>query len=192
MKFLKAVGLTLLVATGSTYVLAQSTLMAYPNPFETVVHIQINLVETDTGTLELFSALGQNVATIFTDSVLSAGPHSIVYDGSALAPGVYVLRLQLYSDTILQQLVKTTGPTAVCTPVGRIKPLSPNPTCDRLFIPADGPKTIFIFHQGILTQTVRTDQTSIGLGHLRQGIYILTILDSENRLITTQKILKSH
>jgi enediyne biosynthesis protein E4 len=64
----------------------------YPNPFNPVTEISYQLVETGHIRLEVFSLLGQHIATL-VDNVQQAGIHKIKFDASSVPSGVYVYRL---------------------------------------------------------------------------------------------------
>ena len=63
-----------------------------PNPFNPVTFIQFSLPQTGTVEISVYNIMGQEVARL-VDSVLPAGTHSVRFDGSALASGVYFYRV---------------------------------------------------------------------------------------------------
>ncbi len=71
------------------YVLMQN----YPNPFNPVTHIRFGLPTPSRVKIEVFNILGQHVATL-VDNRMSAGYHTVAFDGSRLASGIYYYRLQ--------------------------------------------------------------------------------------------------
>ena len=64
----------------------------HPNPFSGRTTIDLSMTKDATVDLSLYDMLGNKVATIH-DGTITAGEHSFVYDGSALAAGSYFLRL---------------------------------------------------------------------------------------------------
>ena len=66
----------------------------YPNPFNPATTISYSLPVGGTVFLKVFSLDGREVATIVEENQ-SAGSHRVSFDGSHLASGAYVYRLQL-------------------------------------------------------------------------------------------------
>lgn len=66
----------------------------YPNPFNPSTSIQFSIPATQKVTLQVFDISGRNVATLVNGQTLSAGVHSISFEASQLASGVYFYRIQ--------------------------------------------------------------------------------------------------
>lgn len=64
-----------------------------PNPFNPTTTIRFFLSERSDVELTVYDCTGQKVATL-VDSFMTAGNHAAVFDGSALASGVYFYRLE--------------------------------------------------------------------------------------------------
>lgn len=64
----------------------------YPNPFNPSTNIEFGLPETSYIKLIIYNLLGQNVATL-VDTKLSPGTHTISFDASRLASGIYIYQL---------------------------------------------------------------------------------------------------
>lgn len=79
----------------------------YPNPFNPTTAISFELPVAENTRLEVFNVLGQRVA-VLTDQWLPAGSHTIGFDGSNLASGVYLYRLKTdtHEDTRKMVMVK--------------------------------------------------------------------------------------
>ncbi|NWG27064.1 MAG: T9SS type A sorting domain-containing protein [Ignavibacteriaceae bacterium] len=66
----------------------------YPNPFNPATNIDFYLPQTSLVKLHVFNVLGELVETI-VNGELSSGLHSVKFNGSALASGVYLVTLEV-------------------------------------------------------------------------------------------------
>ena len=76
----------------------------YPNPFNPSTVIEFALPKDSHVTLELYNILGQKVMTL-VDEVQPAGYHSVKFDGTNLASGMYLYRLSTGQQTFLKKLL---------------------------------------------------------------------------------------
>jgi beta-glucanase (GH16 family) len=76
----------------------------YPNPFNPVTQIRFELPEQAQITLEVYNVMGQRVATIASGSYRS-GSHSVTFDASGLASGVYLYQLRTPAATITRKML---------------------------------------------------------------------------------------
>lgn len=65
----------------------------YPNPFNPTTEIAFDLPRTTPVKITVYDILGQQIATL-TDGVISAGHHTVQFDGSSSPSGMYFCRLQ--------------------------------------------------------------------------------------------------
>jgi hypothetical protein len=64
----------------------------YPNPFNPATHISFSLPDRTHVRLTVYNALGEEVATL-VDGEIVAGHHTVVFDASSVASGLYLYRL---------------------------------------------------------------------------------------------------
>jgi len=76
----------------------------YPNPFNPSTVIGYVLPRSTSVRLEIFDLLGRTVRTL-VNGVQGFGPHSIVFDGTGLASGVYFYRLTAEGFTQTRKLM---------------------------------------------------------------------------------------
>jgi hypothetical protein len=79
----------------------------FPNPFNPTTTIAFSLPNAGNVNLSVFNVLGQKVATL-KNGEMEAGNHTITWDASQQASGVYFYRLEAndYSKTIKAMLLK--------------------------------------------------------------------------------------
>ncbi len=79
----------------------------YPNPFNPSTSIAFTLPESAHVTLEVFNIQGQHMATL-VNSTMNAGAHTVNFNASQMASGLYLYRLQTGSfvQTRKMQLIK--------------------------------------------------------------------------------------
>lgn len=65
----------------------------YPNPFNPMTNIPFSLPESGRVTINIYSILGQRVATVVDDN-LTAGHHKAVFRADNLANGIYFYRIE--------------------------------------------------------------------------------------------------
>jgi len=66
---------------------------AYPNPFNSVLRVGYSLPEATDVALNVYDLSGRLVAELISGR-LQAGVHTVVFDGSRLASGLYLLRYE--------------------------------------------------------------------------------------------------
>jgi hypothetical protein len=76
----------------------------YPNPFNPATTIRFDLPRASAVTLRIFDLLGRKVLTL-VDETRSAGSYSVTFDGSRLASGIYLCRLQAGAFATTKKMV---------------------------------------------------------------------------------------
>jgi hypothetical protein len=82
------------------YVLEQN----YPNPFNPSTTIQFSLPKSGDVTLKIFNLLGEEVKTL-VEEYREAGKHSVQFNASQLASGIYFYRLQAGSFVETKKMI---------------------------------------------------------------------------------------
>ncbi len=75
----------------------------YPNPFNPSTNIAFSLADAGNATIKVYNLIGQEVATIANER-FSAGSHTVQFDASSLASGVYIYRLTAGTNTITKRM----------------------------------------------------------------------------------------
>jgi len=76
----------------------------YPNPFNPTTTISYNLPENDWVELGIYDLSGQKVATLVSGQQ-SAGSHSVLWDGSDFASGVYIYSLRTAAKQQIKKMI---------------------------------------------------------------------------------------
>lgn len=76
----------------------------YPNPFNPSTNIPFTLPQAAQVNLAVYNLLGQKVTTLVND-LYEAGSHSVTWDASAMASGVYFYRLEVNGVSLSRKLM---------------------------------------------------------------------------------------
>ena len=91
---------TLPSAAPAKFALSQN----YPNPFNPTTTIDFTVGATGPVQLKVYNVLGQEVATIVNES-MTAGSHSVTFDASTLASGMYLYRITAGNFVSVRKMV---------------------------------------------------------------------------------------
>lgn len=78
----------------------------YPNPFNPSTTINYNLPEASKATIKVYNVLGEEIMTLI-NGYMTAGNHSVTFNASKLASGVYMYRLNAGSYSQTKKMVLT-------------------------------------------------------------------------------------
>lgn len=80
----------------------------YPNPFNPSTNINFALPTASNVTLAVYDMLGRKVATLIDGEQMQAANHSVKFDASALASGMYIYRIEAgtFTSTRKMMLIK--------------------------------------------------------------------------------------
>ncbi|GIV58752.1 MAG: hypothetical protein KatS3mg042_1665 [Rhodothermaceae bacterium] len=87
---LVATGREALAEVPDTHVLAE----VYPNPFDGVITVTMQVADTQAVEVALFDAAGRRVATLHEGRLASGLSHRFTFDGRTLAAGTYYVRIR--------------------------------------------------------------------------------------------------
>jgi hypothetical protein len=79
-------------------------LSAYPNPFNSTATISFELPMRSQVSLKVFDLLGREVQTLHT-GLANAGAHTVNWDASSRASGIYFVRMQAGKETRTQKIM---------------------------------------------------------------------------------------
>ena len=77
---------------------------AYPNPFNPITALNINLPQESIVKVNVYNVAGQMVGSVFNNSLV-AGKHSISWDASNLSSGVYLIRTEAGKNVSTQKVM---------------------------------------------------------------------------------------
>lgn len=76
----------------------------FPNPFNPATQISFYVPTAQSITIKLFDLLGNEVTTL-VDGKISAGVHSVQFDGNRLSSGIYLYKLEAVDFVEVKKLV---------------------------------------------------------------------------------------
>ena len=94
------VGVSELAAKPEAFVLEQN----YPNPFNPTTNLRFSIANPQLTILKVYDLLGREVATLVND-VKQPGTYTVQFNGSGLASGVYLYRIQAGNFTQTKRLL---------------------------------------------------------------------------------------
>lgn len=76
----------------------------YPNPFNPSTRIRFRIAEAGYTSLRVFDLMGREMAVLVNDE-LPSGSHTISFDATGLASGMYIYRLQSSGETLTGKML---------------------------------------------------------------------------------------
>jgi endoglucanase len=77
----------------------------YPNPFNPVTKIQFRLAKSLPVIVDVYDRLGQRVITLVHGKQMCAGLHTVIFDGTGLASGLYFYRVQAGTTVSMNKML---------------------------------------------------------------------------------------
>ena len=161
-----------------------------PNPFDSITIIHFDIVQNDTISLDVLNLTGQNVRTIFQNTILPSGSYSINFQADSLPNGPYIVRLIINTNkTITKKIIRTTLGINENEIAKQKQLLFPNPTTGLLTIPYEGIKKVIVTDlNGRTLKSLTISTKTVSLFDLNIGTYIVTILSDKEQIFSIQKI----
>lgn len=98
------VGITNISSIVDSYELSQN----YPNPFNPNTNINFSIPKSERVSLKVYDVLGNEVASLVNNELISAGKYRVDFNGSGLSSGIYYysIKTESFIDTKKMILVK--------------------------------------------------------------------------------------
>lgn len=93
------------VVSGISSIAQQTLFQALPNPANDVLRFSYILPQTASVRIDVFSAIGQHVETIFNDKQ-TAGAHVNVWQTNGLPSGIYFAHINIGNETFVHKIAK--------------------------------------------------------------------------------------
>ncbi|HTY10737.1 MAG TPA: T9SS type A sorting domain-containing protein [Bacteroidota bacterium] len=77
----------------------------YPNPFNPTTMFEFSVPTDGRARLQVYNAVGQQVATLFDGTAAAGEYHQVTFDGSHFASGIYFARLQFGDRSEMRKLL---------------------------------------------------------------------------------------
>jgi hypothetical protein len=166
------------------------TLSVSPNPFSQSATIQFSLSSPDTVTLVVLNAVGQQIQTVFMDTVLSSRSYSVLLHGDSLANGVYYIKMRHGSASNAVKAIKQSETTSISEVPGMDSlTMYPNPVKDNIIL-SKTTATMKISVSDIAGKEwlVTVHQNEVDVSMLPSGVYFLHV--QNGRSVVVNKFVK--
>ena len=180
--------------SGISFSQTNDSLYVLPNPFSSSASIHFHIVQSDTITLRVLQIDGEPVLTFFQSTILPKGTYEINLSGDGLDDGrIYYVLLEIGTRKSLIRKAIKIGSISGIVDSGLKNNIGvfPNPAKGHITVTLPGSKTIIIADlNGKILKSILTEAQTISLSGIANGLYIMTILNEKNEVITTKQILK--
>ena len=99
------VPVTVLTGVGGTAPPEYALLQNYPNPFNPTTEMKFSVAKTGKVRIEVYNIIGQRVSVLLNEVAEAGRYHTVRFDGSNLASGVYFYRMQSGDFTAIKKLL---------------------------------------------------------------------------------------
>ena len=77
----------------------------YPNPFNPTTNISFSLKEAGIVNLYVYNSLGQRIASLVNNEIMSSGNHDVTFNASKFTSGVYFYSLDSGNNVITKKMI---------------------------------------------------------------------------------------
>jgi hypothetical protein len=84
----------------------ENSVSAYPNPFNNIVNITLDLNKTQTVEISIYNLTGKKIETLVKEQ-LQIGNHIYSWDAEGVPAGIYFYSVKTGNQTITRKLVLT-------------------------------------------------------------------------------------
>ena len=77
---------------------------AYPNPFNPSTSLDLSLDNSGNISVKVYNVVGQVVATL-ANGHMNAGYHTLTWDASSMASGMYFVKVETGSNVAVQKMM---------------------------------------------------------------------------------------
>jgi arabinogalactan endo-1,4-beta-galactosidase len=96
---------TVITSVNREEINSHDALNIYPNPFNPTTTIEFTLAEESHVLLKVYDVLGREVAVLINQDLKAGTLHSIVFNASRLASGIFFCRLETRKSSLMKKLI---------------------------------------------------------------------------------------
>jgi uncharacterized protein (TIGR03790 family) len=82
-----------------------TTLTSYPNPFNPTTNISFTVEQSGHATMKVYNVIGQEVATLFNGDLEAGVEHTVTFNATSLASGLYFSVLETGGQRFIQKML---------------------------------------------------------------------------------------
>lgn len=162
----------------------------YPNPFSDTTTVHVDILTSDTVTLQVLNRWGVVIHTFFDHEIVPTGSYHLGYNTDSLEKGSYILIMKMGEDYVWNQnLLKIS--TNIQEQHTSSFHLWPNPATDVIQMNIDGPKTIQITNTaGQTVMQFSTNEQTVAINKLPMGVYYVTVENKDETFFQTLTVVR--
>ena len=79
----------------------------YPNPFNPITNIKLNLESSEKISISVFDLKGNLIEKIINDKFLESGPHNFIWNATSKSSGIYIVKISNGKINHTQNIILT-------------------------------------------------------------------------------------